>query len=1034
MRIARPVAGLFLVATLLGLAGESASIVPSDDQIDDRAAILLLAESLAKQPQTRPEALTVLNGWVGTHPDDADAMAVLARVELWHGRAHEAAGRLERLAAIHPLTPAARDTWIESLVQLGRFDEAMQISDAALPATQAPDVTRLVMAGNIRLFAGVPAQALPFYEQVLAIEPTHAAAERNLALALAYGGRIDESLPRLEKLARDNPGDNEVARALVSLSQNPAHAGRFLELSRQRVTKDPANPRLLAELAAMEAAAGHALEARRLFAQAGSLTPPEAASDLALQRARAGLGWGDFYGAETIFRDALAAAPGDDLLRGELLSLLVAMDRLEEAKADACAWLSVDPKAEPALKTLDRVAGKRQGAPVHADPSHPSLAMGSSAQKAILSADPTAVDFGQTGWSGNRSPEFVQTLTGGADGYQQRAEPLPPGVLIPQSAMQLYQWAGLYAGQGDFDLSIRCLRAARLADPAYFPAWIDLAEFLAIEGHFAEADREFAALAAAVPESRQVRLKQARALGWGRRYNESLAAYAALRALNPADPVPLLEQSRVAGWAKLRSTAARLYAVRWQAPVDARLATALRPLLHDVSLAETDMVRRWRSWANNPGTEPRPFAATARFEAEYITLAGQLPAAKDMMVRQLWLELMSDYRLQRLFWLENQAKQLAWDRRWWPAEESYVELLAHDPANQEALFDLSQVQAAQGLGQRERATLVRLMGLDANNRLAGRALFRRDRRSAPLVFARVEHYREKGRGDLSSIRRLNLAFGAELSLDDRHQLHAALLEWRDEPDTQPGATRARGFTLGAHGVFTNWLALSADFTRKIPHATSGPDPLNTGALQAWFTFRHGSRLGLGHEVREELANIFAWSRGMRSTHDWIGFEAAPTRRLEFAARANCIDYSDENSGVHLWLAPAYIWSDHPRTFKTILTLEARDTDRRNIYRFGGTGLTDIIHPYWTPQDFFSTALTLAWRHDLAADFFLGAAEHWYDVRLSLSAGNDRNRGAAWSVDYAREWQDRWVLRFGFGQTASRQWDDLRVQARLAARF
>jgi hypothetical protein len=405
-------------------------------------------------------------------------------------------------------------------------------------------------------------------------------------------------------------------------------------------------------------------------------------------------------------------------------------------------------------------------------------------------------------------------------------------------------------------------------------------------------------------------------------------------------------------------------------------------------------------------------------------------------LRRIRLELRADFHLQRAFWLENRAKQLAWDRAWWRSEETYHRLLALSPGNQEALFDLSQVQAAQGLGQRERATLTRLLTLDGNNRLAAAALFRRERRSEPLVFGQLDFYRERGRDQLSSIHRLRTTIGGETMVDDRFRFRVGLVQWRDEPDTLPEpGFRARGFTVGAEGVLTNWLTASADYTHKDSEGL-GIGSADTGSAQAWVPFKDALRVGGGVEVREELANQFAYFQGIRSTHRWIGAEAALSRRAEIAARADWIDYADDNAGKHVWIAPAYTWTEHPRTFKTTVTFETRETDEANVYQFAGPGgaLSDITHPYWTPQNYRGAALTLEWRHDLAKDFFIGAPEHWYDVRVTFGLSNDSNQGVSWAADYVREWHDRWVLRLGAEQTFSEQWDDFRGQARLIFRF
>jgi hypothetical protein len=54
--------------------------------------------------------------------------------------------------------------------------------------------------------------------------------------------------------------------------------------------------------------------------------------------------------------------------------------------------------------------------------------------------------------------------------------------------------------------------------------------------------------------------------------------------------------------------------------------------------------------------------------------------------------------------------------------------------------------------------------------------------------------------------------------------------------------------------------------------------------------------------------------------------------------------------------------------------------------------------------------------------------------LSFTDGNDGNQGFAAAFDYVREWRDRWVIRLGLGLTRTQEWDDQRVQVRLARRF
>lgn len=991
--IRRPVILLLSLCALSAVA-ETASIVPADQRIDDQAATLELAEALFGRATTQSEALTTLEHWLAAHPGDQDAIITLARYYLWSHQPAQSAALLTANPGTGDYAATRLDILIDAYLQLGRYPEAAKLSDERLAGMAQPGAAQLMAAGNARFYAGDAAGALPFFQRAVVLAPDDLSLRRSLGLALAYSGNRAEARDLLLDIARRNPDDADTANALVGLADNAAYAAQALEVVRQRAERHPDDPNPLMEWADLEVILGHAIQARDLYTRAAQLAQTHPAPDLALRRAHARVTWGDFYGAEETFRAQLKVRPDDVGLRADLLNVLVSMNRLDEAQAGAEEWLAEasDPTIPQSILTAIRRKQHKEEATDTGPVTHP--------------------------------PKFDAATAG----------------FSPEQAPGMTQIAGQHAAQGDFAEAIRWLRAAHQADPNYYRAWLNLAEFLAIDQHYDEANREFAALAAVLPDSRQVLLRQARALSWGRHYDEALAAYTHLRQLNPADPLPLLEQARVAGWAKHREEAADLFARSWLQPVDGQLAAALRALPATGEISPS--LENWKQWAQNqpPLTEDKldpnaaePFAATERLFDELKTSSATFSAAERTALQQIKFNLRSDFLVQRAFWLENHAKQLAWERRWPRAEETYNRLLAVAPGNQEALFDLTQVQAAQGLGNRERATLQRLLTLDRNNRLAATALFRRDRRSAPLAYAAISTYLERGRDELSSIRRWRGELGAEFTADDRFKFRAAFLRWRDKPDTDPIRFSARGLMLGAEGVLANWLTASAEYTLK-DYYNRAPGAIDLGQVQVWVPFKDALRVGAGYEVREESANVFAVGDGTRSTHHWLGAEAALSRRWEIAGRIDAIDYSDGNSGTDLWIAPSYIWSDHPRTFKTTLTLEARNTDKLNVYHYTAGQLTDITHPYWTPDDFFGAALTFEWRRNLETDFFIGAQEHWYDVRATINLSNDDNRGISWAADYVREWNDRWLIRLGLQQTFSEQWDDFGLSLRLSHRF
>ena len=1020
--------------------------------------------------------------------DNPAAVAALAKILLWTTRAEDAVALLSRAAQSRKLTDAE---WIvrgEALGTLGRSAEAARELDELIVASPSPPAELLSAAADAQLTAGNIARAGEWYRRALGLDSTLPAAQRGYALALSWSGEHGAARDRLATLLNSTSRDEDVIQAYLRSVRETEGLEIAISRGRSRSEAAPHNARWRAEWADLEAQRGHAVKSQRLFAEALAL---ESTPELQLQAARAGILGGDFIPAERTLREALRRKPNDVRLRDDLGRLLVSIDRTEEAEQFYEQWLADQPAAEAAWLGMIRLRLKernyalallrcdrllelrpqlaealqlkaealaglgrtREALVVYAQLAgrpetrvEAELAQGRAAVHrgdmaaaathlaTVRAADPLrpAAVFHSAGKKETRSEDFLRRVTGGTEGvYDEREPAVRVQVAVPESAPKLVEWAGLYAQQGDFGLAVRCLKAARVRDPEYFPAHLQLAEFLAIDAKYDDALREFASLRELLPQNRQILLGEARALAWGRRYDESLEAYARLADRNSADPVPRREAARTAGWGKRRERGAELYATAWKEnPVDQKLAAQLRVILDGAD--GSPVVQRWRRWAEQPEEAAEPFYWTERFSAERFELRGALPENRRARIDQVHTDLLAALRLQRAWWLEDRAKQSAWDRRYAASESYFSRLLTVEPGNEEAMFDLAQVQAAQGLGQREAATLTRLVAIDANHRLATEALRRREIRSDPLATIEGRYWRERGRGELSSLRRTVLAGRVEDTSSHQYTVRLEGELGREKPTTRTGRYAYRSIGFGAEGVVTPWLSGSASFKhrefydQRIGHADSGQ-------AQVWLA--HNSvAAGVGYEKREELTNEFALFQGTRSDQVWLGGRAVVPRQLEVNARATSMKYSDDNAGWMMTVQPAYAWTDHPRLFKTILILEARDTDdETNFVRTGGL-LTNLIHPYWTPRNYVHGALTLEWYHDLARDFFAGAQQHYYDVRVTFGTDSESNPGVTFEADWRREWHDRWMAQASVYLHESKEWDALGLRLWLARRF
>ncbi len=154
---------------------------------------------------------------------------------------------------------------------------------------------------------------------------------------------------------------------------------------------------------------------------------------------------------------------------------------------------------------------------------------------------------------------------------------------------------------------------------------------------------------------------------------------------------------------------------------------------------------------------------------------------------------------------------------------------------------------------------------------------------------------------------------------------------------------------------------------------------------------------------------------------------------ELAGRAAWLDYSDGNHGRHFQLSLGRALTEPPRQLKAALRpiTATRPADQ---YRYDGSRLVDITHPYWSPRDNLAGALVVGWRHDLAGQLFCGAPRHHYDLSLSLGNDTENNPSAALEAKWVYEFADRWTAEAQGLVHRSREWDAEAFWLRLAYRF
>ena len=103
-------------------------------------------------------------------------------------------------------------------------------------------------------------------------------------------------------------------------------------------------------------------------------------------------------------------------------------------------------------------------------------------------------------------------------------------------------------------------------------------------------------------------------------------------------------------------------------------------------------------------------------------------------------------------------------------------------------------------------------------------------------------------------------------------------------------------------------------------------------------------------------------------------------------------------------------------------------------RSSDNSLIDIIHPYWTPRDYWGGALTLEWRHDISELMFCGTDMHYYDIRVSFGTDTEDNPSCAVEAEWRYEFKKHWMMQVKGLVQFSEEWDASGVWAKLQYQF
>ncbi|WP_027183310.1 tetratricopeptide repeat protein [Desulfovibrio inopinatus] len=1030
------------------------SLVPAQDFISDFDARLLLAELYARTPTHLPQAEKEYRALLQQRPNSSTLRFALADVLMRNQDFTEA-------AALY--TTLAKTNFQPVKVQTG-------LADA------------LFYGGNLDA-------ALPHYAKAYALAPNNPTVLVRYAKALAWAGQEATALPLLKQIQSQGWGDKESEFLLAQAYFTTGRLRTARTAAQSILAQYPKDIDAIMLLGDIETRLGHGVASREWYIQALALATPSQRPDILVRQANRSNLWGDFNQAEATLRGVLSQHNSLPV-RLELARVLANAQRYDEAEAiyrDALIEHDAEPEILLALADIRLRAHDPEGVLYALELLDASDRRARSAltleSAALLEAgrntdavsvasalahhpDATADDhviYGRTLLRTGHDKEAREVFSQAAKtdphsiaaAYYDRggSSDLAHSVIAEETNPErLKTWGDMFARDGQYALAINLYDAALTRDDQYIPAAMARIETLGSAEQYEEALRSADSLLKTFPDASKLLLTKARLFSWAKEYDASLEVYRTMRRINRRDPVPVLESARVAMWGKRPKQATEYYDTLIDWPPDAGAVAVVEQYTAKTS--------------DSPGLPPQDTECI--YQAGLDVLARtQFPPSQRIALERAVIALRPSVRIQTLATLEKQAKRLAYNDRQMLARKTFTKLIAMEPGNQEALFDAAQLDCAMGLGTEERCGYQRLLRIDPLHDRAKRALHRLDVRGNPQLNARYSFWDEDGKsGRLANISRSRFdlelvvpfndtrfwakagqhvfiespktpdssnANAGSVSIPAQDELYGFYLAAQRNNRSRTGPYFAQGQSIEVGGVFNPYIRARAAVLYKL-YEDSALGSYFLPEADITFNAYDIAKLTVGYALTEEIFNDYSLFQSITAQTFTARLTLQPIKQISLDLAGTGKIYSDDNQGLHLRADLGLLLLPHPYTLKLIFTGEHRDTAKESLFRYQDDALVNIIHPYWTPRNYFAGTTTLEWRHDLAKDFFCGARRHFYDIRVGVGTDTDDNDAFRVEAEYVYDINDHWSTQVSGLIHRSREWDALGLWLGLGYRF
>jgi tetratricopeptide (TPR) repeat protein len=346
------------------------------------------------------------------------------------------------------------------------------------------------------------------------------------------------------------------------------------------------------------------------------------------------------------------------------------------------------------------------------------------------------------------------------------------------------------------------------------------------------------------------------------------------------------------------------------------------------------------------------------------------------------------------------------------AEEKFKSFLQIEPWSRDIQFECAQAKCRRGNRDEALKAYYSIMHDDKKNELALEAVENFERSLKTRVGTQMSYSREEGRGELSHNRTLSYGIQVKENIGETN---------RNAVSTNPflvgtfGLNRVMERPFGSESVqaseiyakvSTNALediSISGMSSFRTYDASDKYDPVFTGTLNFDWNIKDTTIFSSSLYRQNELHNRFGLLQDIQSDTLSASLQQYINNAFSTLFSVSGSLFNDSNSSYYILGRMNYRLTDFPEVFTLFASLSYRDTDKESIeQRNANNEVFNIVHPYWSPQNFYEGKIGVSFNHDLTDSYVCEAPRHFYTLESYLKDESGSNPGfnidAKWFYD------------------------------------